>query len=89
MELILHPKKKISPFEIEKSCASLSLIRTMKASLKSLPENTHWHYKKDKEKGVLEITLLPQKNEVIITCKANRYADWINEAMKELDAALR
>lgn len=69
--------------------AALQLTATMKGSLKSLDPNIHWHYKKGKEKGTLEITLLTQTNRVVLSCKKNRGGDWIDEAMNELEGRLK
>jgi hypothetical protein len=86
--LSFHPSKRIAPEAIEKQCSGMHLTLTMKGSLKSLLLNMHWHYKKGKEKGVMEITLLQQSNEVIITYKANRSGAWIEEAMESLKSRL-
>jgi hypothetical protein len=74
----------ITPKLIEETCAGMNLHTSMKGSTKTLPPNIHWHFKKDKAKGVLEITLLLNANEVILSCKENRKADWVIGAMKEL-----
>ena len=87
-ELTLYPSKKISPAHMQELCDALHLTATMKGSLKSLPDNIHWHYKKGKEKGTLEITLLSETNEIILSCKNNRRGDWIEGAMKELESKL-
>jgi hypothetical protein len=78
-----HPAKKISVEAMEDLCAAMNLTLTMKGSLKSLPENIHWHYKKGKEKGVLEITLMNQSNEVTLSSKENRGGNWIQEIIEE------
>jgi hypothetical protein len=79
MELKIHPTKKISALQIETNCSGLGLSLTMKTSLKTMNKNFHWHYKKSKLKGVLEITLLPLTNEIILSCKKNREAEWMTE----------
>ncbi|MES2621221.1 MAG: hypothetical protein V4615_10245 [Bacteroidota bacterium] len=83
-ELILHPKQEITSAIIEQTCAALELTATMTGSLKSLAPNIHWHYKKGKTKGTLEITLLTQTNQIALSCKQNRGGDWIDEVMNEL-----
>jgi hypothetical protein len=81
--LSIHPAKKISAEAIENLCATMTLTLTMRGSLKSLPANIHWHYKKGKEKGVLEITLMQQRNEIILSCKENRSGPWIMGIIEE------
>ncbi|HLW55070.1 MAG TPA: hypothetical protein VKW06_19725 [Candidatus Angelobacter sp.] len=44
---------------IERVCGQRGLIVGMKGSLASYRGCTHWHFKKKKEKGTLEITLHP------------------------------
>lgn len=73
---------------LEAMCAALGLQLTMKGELKSQKNNTHWHYKKGKEKGVLEVTLLHQTGTVILSVHENRAGEWIEEAMSSLKKIL-
>ncbi len=89
MELVFKSFHKISSDSIEKACNSAGLELTMKGSLKSLPDNEHWHFKKVKQKGVLEITLLAQTNRLILSCKKNRSGEWMDGSIVELSQALK
>jgi hypothetical protein len=89
MEFVFTSSKKLTPDEVESACSKMALQLTMKGSLKSLADNLHWHYKKTKQPGVLEITLMLNENKFILTCKKNRMGDWINKAAEELKQALR
>lgn len=62
----------------------MGLQLTMKGHLKTLPANIHWHYKKPKYTGTLEITLLLQARELIVECKKSRWGDWVEEVLAEL-----
>ena len=75
--------------DIERACASLGLMRTMRTSLKTLPANTHWHYKRGKENGVMEITLLHDTGSVTISYADGRYAQWIDKAIDALKIVLQ
>ncbi len=72
--------------QIEAICLRAGLTLSMKGSLKQLSQNTHWHFKYGKQKGVLELTFLPNSGELILSVHANRKADWqmdIIEALKK------
>ncbi len=69
---------------LETICAALGLQLTMKGELKSQKNNTHWHYKKGQEKGVLEVTLLHQDGTIILSVHDNRAGNWTEEAISSL-----
>lgn len=88
MEIIFTASKNVNSVAIEEACAGLNLTLTMKGSLKSLPENLHWHYKMNKQPGVLEITLLINESKLIFNCKRNRSGKWVSDAVAGLKQAL-
>ena len=63
---------------------AIGLEISMRTELKSIDGNVHWHLKKGKEKGVLEITLMLLTEEVIFSCKENRGGGWVDEAIDQL-----
>jgi len=83
-EVKINPVKKVTAASIEKACKDIGLDITMRTELKSIDANAHWHLKKGKEKGVLEITLMLLTGEVILSCKDNRGGDWIEGAIYQL-----
>ncbi len=87
-ERSLQLSKPIDPQVIERLCLDADLTITMKGTLKSLPINIHWHYKRGKEKGTLEITLMLSKPEVIFSYKENRAGDWIDGVIEGLIAEI-
>ena len=89
MELAFSSVHKVTSADIEKACKAAGLQLTMKTSLKTLPDNEHWHFKKGKLKGVLEITLLPNDNRLVLGCKSNRGGDWIDSLIVELSQTLK
>jgi hypothetical protein len=88
MEFEFVAAKKLTANDVEKACADMVLQLTMKGSLKSLADNTHWHYKMAKQPGVLEITLMKHENKIILICKKNRTGEWISTAIEKLKQAL-
>ena len=84
MEHRIQVNSDVSEALIEKACLDRHLEITMKTCLKSLPPNVHWHFKRNKEKGVLEITLLFASKEIVLSCKANRESPWVLTVAREL-----
>lgn len=62
---------------IEEVCSGLGLELGMKGSLASYPGCIHWHYKKQKEKGTLELTLLASDRRIWAQVQSGRRAPWI------------
>jgi hypothetical protein len=63
---------------VEKTVAALDLIITMRGGLKTFPGCTHWHLKRDRGRGTLEITWWPSRRRLWIKIQAGRTADWID-----------
>jgi len=42
---------------VETACAAEGLRQTLKGPLAKYPGSVHWHFKKGKQRGTLEITL--------------------------------
>ena len=88
MEKRFSCKSSIVSNRVEMACLKMGLDVTMKGALKSLTPNVHWHFKKGKEPGVLEITLLLNENKLILSCKKNRGGDWVKQATESLKQVL-
>jgi hypothetical protein len=73
---------------IEKACARLGLIVAMKGSLKGYPGCVHWHYKKDDQKGTLELTLYPKGRRIWAQVQDGRRAPWIDVELPRLQRAI-
>jgi hypothetical protein len=76
-EYRIHTFRKISAAALEKMVLATGLTCNLTTTLKSLAPNTHWHFKKGKERGVLEITLFDNSNEVLIQVQDGRKGEWI------------
>jgi hypothetical protein len=73
---------------IEKVCARRGLVLAMKGSLSSYPGCVHWHYKRQNQKGTLELTLFAQDRRVWAKVQDGRKAPWIDQALPGLQAAI-
>ena len=67
---------------IETTATTRGLLQQTKGELKSLPRNTHWHYKRAKQKGTFEITLLHESREVMLSVHDNRSSAWTGEELQ-------
>lgn len=73
---------------IEKICAQHELILAMKGSLAAYPGCIHWHYKREKQKGTLELTLFARDRRVWAKVQDGRKAPWIEDALPALQWAI-
>jgi hypothetical protein len=68
---------------IDEISADQGLSIRMKTSLAKFPGSIHWHLKKGRERGTLEVTLLPAKQRLWFSMHENRSADWVMSAAQE------
>jgi hypothetical protein len=73
---------------IEKICAQHELILAMKGSLAAYPGCVHWHYKRQNQKGTLELTLFARDRRVWAKVQDGRKAPWIDEELAALQWAI-
>jgi hypothetical protein len=75
--------------QIERLCQSHGLSITMKTTLSKCPGSIHWHLKKGRERGTLEITLWPSKSRLWFSMQDGRKGDWVmpvaQQTKKELE----
>ena len=69
---------------IDAAVAAAGLTVTMKGTLRTYPDSTHWHCKCGCEKGTLEITIWPAGNRAWFKVQAARGAAWIDEVIPRL-----
>ena len=74
---------------VERCCDELGLTMTMRDTLGKYPGCVHWHFKKPKATGTLEVTSWPSQRKLWITVQDGRRASWIDEAVPELSRMLR
>jgi hypothetical protein len=69
---------------VERACAAEGLRLTLKGTLAGYPGCVHWHYKKGKERGTLEITWWESKRRLWFKVAAGRTGEWIEAAAEKL-----
>jgi hypothetical protein len=69
---------------IDHCLAGAGLTVTMRDTLRGYPGCTHWHVKRGRERGVLEVTLWPAGRRLWLSVHQNRNAPWIDAALPAL-----
>lgn len=87
---ILRPSDRWDDFETDLESAFLAsgLTVTLRTTLKQLPGSRHWHVKRGRAPGTLEVTLLPSQRRAWFGIHSNRRGEWIAAAMSDLKQAL-
>ncbi|HYL35257.1 MAG TPA: hypothetical protein VEV17_05050 [Bryobacteraceae bacterium] len=73
---------------VEPVCAAHGLHIAMKATLASFPGSIHWHFKNQKEKGTLELTVFPQDRRIWAQIQDGRKAGWIDAMLPKIQRAI-
>ena len=66
---------------VERVCVDHGLTRTWKGTLVKNPGCTHWHFKKSRQRGTLEITWWESQNRLWFKVAENRTDTWIKESI--------
>src|ERR1700744_6724933 len=69
---------------IDSLCRAHGLSITMKATLAKYPGSIHWHLKRGRERGTLEITLWPRENRLWFSMQDGRQAEWVMESAQQI-----
>jgi len=69
---------------VEDVCVGNNLTCTLKGTLKKYPGSIHWHFKQDKQNGILEITWWETENRLWFKVADNRVSKWIDESIPKL-----
>lgn len=67
----------------------LGLLETMKSTLAKYPGSVHWHFKKPRASGILEVTYWPSGNRLWISVQRGRRADWLEEFVPSMERCLQ
>ena len=73
---------------IEQACAKSGLLVGMKVSLASYPGSVHWHYKREDQKGTLELTLCRKESRIWAQVQDGRRAPWIDVELPRLQRVI-
>lgn len=57
--------------------------------LASRPQDRHWHLRKPKQPGTIEITWQPIEQRTLLIVRANRRGKWSDEEIQALSDALK
>jgi hypothetical protein len=69
---------------VERVCLAHHLNCTLKGTLVRYQGSVHWHFKKGKLKGTLEITWWESKNRLWFKVADRRTGQWIEENMPQI-----
>ena len=78
----------VLPAAVQQACSAAGLTLTLDGTLKSYPGSRHWHYRRGRERGTLEITFWPAQRRLWLKIAAGRTSAWITELLPSLQAAL-
>ena len=73
---------------IEGCCRAEGLLVGLKGTLVSYPGCVHWHFKREAQRGTLEVTWWAQARRVWFSVQAGRTGAWIEEAIARLKETL-
>ncbi len=76
------------PAVVQQVCAAAGLTLMLDGTLKSYPGSRHWHYRRGRERGTLEITFWPAQRRLWLKIAAGRTSAWITELLPRLQTAL-
>lgn len=68
---------------VEQICAFHGLTCTLKGTLVRYPGSIHWHFKRGRQKGTLEITW-ERENRLWFKVADGRTSEWINVSLPQL-----
>lgn len=74
--------------KIEALAQAAGLSITMQTTSAKFPGSIHWHLKKGRERGTLEITLWPSQNKLWFSMQDGRSADWVMNTARQWKAHL-
>ncbi len=87
---ILRPSDRWDDFEadLERALLASGLTVKLRTTLKQFPGSLHWHVKRGRAPGTLEITLLPAQRHAWFSIHSNRRGEWIAAVLSDLKQAL-
>jgi hypothetical protein len=93
VDIPAHAQSASIPRAVERACATEGLTLTLKGTLAKYPDCVHWHFKKGKERGTLEMTWGERKNRLWFKVAVGRTGAWVEETAarlrKQIERALQ
>jgi hypothetical protein len=74
---------------IDDAIADSGLKTVLRGSLAKFPKCTHWHVKRGRDSGTLEITFWPLEHRAWFSVQDGRRADWIEAAIPRVMEAIQ
>ena len=74
---------------IEDGATLLGLRVSLRGTLGIHPGCIHWHLKRGKEAGTLEVTLLNPERRIVLSVRENRMGVWTEPALEALAQSLQ
>lgn len=72
------------PAVIDEAIVEMGYTMTLRSSLRAYPNSVHWHVRRPKETGTLEITFDPATRTAWFSCRAGRTKAWVREAIEDI-----
>ena len=69
---------------VEQVCASKELTCSLKATLVSYAGSIHWHFRRGKQRGTLEITGWESEQRLWFKVASGRTSEWILKSIPQL-----
>lgn len=73
---------------IEEACEAEDLRIASRGTLPAHPGSIHWHYKKGREAGALDITLLNRERRILLSVAEKRIAPWSEPTLERISEIL-
>lgn len=76
--------------QLVEACAEAEGLRIgLRDTLAAFPGSIHWHFKRGRETGTLEATLLNRERRIVLSVHKNRTSAWTEPALERLSDELR
>ena len=72
------------PARIEQTFTTLGLIIALRTTLKAHPGAIHWHIRRPRQSGTLEITYDPNSHRAWYSTRAGRTKEWVVAMMEQV-----
>jgi hypothetical protein len=73
---------------IERTLLDCGLRSTLKGTLRAFPGCVHWHFKKGRASGTLELTMWPAEKRIWFSVQRGRRAAWIGCTGSEKESGI-
>lgn len=74
---------------VQETAAAFGLLVVLETTLKTRPGSRHWHCKRGKTAGVLEVTYVPQENVCLVSYHSHRAGEgWVVQTAVDFAAQL-